>query len=391
MNKLTEVLPYLLEASLCMLGFYVLYILLYRKQTFFKVNRVYLTVTLLASLVIPLIKIHPLLVAQVPPALINPVTASSSSPIIEFNEVSTFNIWNVITIIYLIGVGLGVLFYIYKLARLVSLIASAKINIIGRYQVILTEGKYPTSSFFNYILWDNKSGEFSELEMKSMIAHEMVHIKQLHTVDNLLVELVKCFFWFNPVAYLYNKELKMTHEFLADDDVVRKSKEFTMADYERLLSKQLLNNVGYQLTNNFNMSNLKTRINMISKPKSKKAALLRTFVAVPAMAFAILWVQEPVLANNPNPVEIINGQSIVLKGTYTGKKLYVQNPFKSDGSGFTTLEVRVNGEVFDTPSINSSAFEIDLSSKYPAGTDVKIELVHSKGSHPRFLNPEVIK
>ena len=52
--------------------------------------------------------------------------------------------------------------------------------------------------------------------------------------------------------------------------------------------------------------------------------------------------------------------TILLEGNYHGRNLYVQNPFASEGVGFCTFEVKVNGQV-TTDEINSSAFEIDLS------------------------------
>ncbi|MEM8908246.1 MAG: hypothetical protein AAGD05_10410, partial [Bacteroidota bacterium] len=53
-------LNYILEVSICWLVFYMLYVLLLSKQTFFAINRWYLLSTLIAGLLIPLIVLPPM-------------------------------------------------------------------------------------------------------------------------------------------------------------------------------------------------------------------------------------------------------------------------------------------------------------------------------------------
>lgn len=82
---------------------------------------------------------------------------------------------------------------------------------------------------------------------------------------------------------------------------------------------------------------------------------------------------------------------IVLEGHYQGKNLYVQNPFAGSGVGFCTFEVTVNGEV-TTDEINSSAFEIDFTSRQlTLGESVIVKIKHKDDCKPKVLNPEVLK
>lgn len=82
---------------------------------------------------------------------------------------------------------------------------------------------------------------------------------------------------------------------------------------------------------------------------------------------------------------------IVLEGNYQGKNIYVQNPFASEGVGFCTFEVQVNGKT-TTDEINSSAFEIDLTFfQLALGTPVEIKIKHKDDCKPRVVNPEVLK
>lgn len=83
--------------------------------------------------------------------------------------------------------------------------------------------------------------------------------------------------------------------------------------------------------------------------------------------------------------------SLVLKGVYQGKDLYVKNPFGEDGVGFCVYEVYVNDEL-TRDELNSSAFAIDFSILgIEKGESVEVVLNHKKGCGPLVLNPEAIK
>jgi hypothetical protein len=82
---------------------------------------------------------------------------------------------------------------------------------------------------------------------------------------------------------------------------------------------------------------------------------------------------------------------MVVKGTYQGENLYVQNPFSSSGVGFCVIDVSVNDQQ-SIDEINSSAFEIDFSSyQLFRGQSVTVKITYKDGCTPRVLNPEVLK
>lgn len=86
-----------------------------------------------------------------------------------------------------------------------------------------------------------------------------------------------------------------------------------------------------------------------------------------------------------------NAGVIVLEGNYYGKNLYVQNPFASEGVGFCTFEVLVNGQT-TTDEVNSSAFEVDLSFfQLEMGSSIEVKIKHKDDCKPRVVNPEVLK
>lgn len=83
--------------------------------------------------------------------------------------------------------------------------------------------------------------------------------------------------------------------------------------------------------------------------------------------------------------------TLLVEGKYQNKNLYVQNFFGGSGIGFCAFEVKVNGNI-TTDEVNSSAFEIDLSSqKLKFGDKVVIEILHKDGCQPKVLNMEDLK
>ncbi len=210
----------------------------------------------------------------------------TSTHYIDNNVESAIDIVAILWAIYLIGVVVFSLKFMYQIFKLIQFIKKGEVVTKNRHYMICTNGQYPTSSFFGYVLWDN-TVSYSDKELDQIITHEMAHIKHLHSVDNLLLEIVSILLWFNPMVYLYNKSLKEVHEYLADEEVLMAS-ENTIDEYETLINKQLLNNIGFQLSNNFNMSNLKTRIIMTTKPRSKKRATLKVLIVIPVMGLLMV-------------------------------------------------------------------------------------------------------
>ncbi|QHS54096.1 hypothetical protein GWR56_00475 [Mucilaginibacter sp. 14171R-50] len=82
---------------------------------------------------------------------------------------------------------------------------------------------------------------------------------------------------------------------------------------------------------------------------------------------------------------------IEINGIYTGKNLYVQNPFSNSGETYCVYEVKVNGMTASDP-FESSAFEIDLSKySFKLGDAVTVHIYHRDGCLPKILNPEVLQ
>lgn len=115
---------------------------------------------------------------------------------------------------------------------------------------------------------------------KLVLAHETVHIRQLHTLDVLFFECLKIMGWFNPFYYLLEKELRQTHEFTADAVMLQNG--VSASRYcEALLSCAL---AGMRVpVNYFHGSQIKTRIYMMNKPKNRRKGAVLFAAAVLAL------------------------------------------------------------------------------------------------------------
>jgi len=137
---------------------------------------------------------------------------------------------------------------------------------------------------FSFFKWIFTPLHFSSAEdEETIIAHEQIHVDQYHSIDVILYELFTIMFWWNPVVWLLKKEMKITLEYLADEETL--SKGFEPKRYQYLLLEISNYNTGIYIANNFNVSQLKKRIIMINKRKSCNHKLFKYMFIIPVSFF----------------------------------------------------------------------------------------------------------
>lgn len=293
-------LPYILKVTICWAVFYSLYALLLRKETFFHINRWYLLGTLLLGLVIPFIQWQPSPVIEEHPTYeiaIEPIqyrvqqfqyAVQTQQPVLESNTFSV-NWRQVIFAIYLIGVVAFTARFGYGLWKIWQLYRSSEVVQQGKIKVVYTPTPHLPFSFFNLLFW-SKTFEAKLNEKVQILRHEEAHIKQWHTLDVLLMEVLNILFWCSPMIYLYRNSLRTVHEYLADALVLQTTHR---KQYGRLLLKQSMSGLQIALANHFINSSLfnselKNRILMMTRNKSSKRALMRYLFFAPILLLAIL-------------------------------------------------------------------------------------------------------
>lgn len=138
--------------------------------------------------------------------------------------------------------------------------------------VALIDDLHTSYSFLNTIFLNKQSYEKNEIDYK-ILKHELIHIKQKHSADVLLIELLTSLFWYNPFLYLYKRAIKLNHEFLADEGVVKESNQ--ILEYQRILVNQSESNY-HSFASSFNYLITKKRLLMITKNTSNKSIFFRS-------------------------------------------------------------------------------------------------------------------
>lgn len=257
---------YLIIANIYLTLFCLFYWICLSKETFFQLNRWYLIGTVLLSFILPVIQLSWLQeifkssTVFTARASIDAVTIYTEPSMEEKNSPPLLQIplW---LAIYLLGCTVQLALTVRK-----TLILKRKLQ---------TNNPGDAYSFMGCIKVDSDQ-EGAGFVLK----HERVHAEQFHSIDILFAEMVKILSWFNPVVYYWNKSIKLTHEYIADEAMNKTAKE--RLAYAELLISRTFAIAPSTLTNNFlNHSFIKNRIHMLFKNKSKRTALLKYTLAVP--------------------------------------------------------------------------------------------------------------
>ncbi|MFT6797574.1 MAG: hypothetical protein ACJART_002727 [Maribacter sp.] len=179
------------------------------------------------------------------------------------------------------GMLLAAFYFGYKLYRLQQLRAQGTIAHFPNFTRVVVKNSELAFSFFKSILLGDK---VLSREHKSIIQHELVHIKQRHSLDLVFFELMRIIGWFNPLVYVYQNRISELHEFIADAHVPKTERT---AHYDLLLS-QVFQTQNISFVNQFYKNSLiKKRIVMLQKSKSKKIFQLKYLLFTP-LVFGML-------------------------------------------------------------------------------------------------------
>ena len=122
-------------------------------------------------------------------------------------------------------------------------------------------------------------------ELKEIIRHEFIHVKQKHTLDIIWGELLCILNWYNPIAWLIRKSIRQNLEFIADNKVLQSG--IDKKEYQYLLLK-VIGVSHFSIATQFNFSSLKKRIAMMNKIKSARVHLLKFLFMLPLIAVLLL-------------------------------------------------------------------------------------------------------
>lgn len=287
---MNAILNYMLEANAGLLIILACYRIFLTRETDFTLMRIFLLTGILSCLVFPLIHVKSatpiagLSVGQMIPSYWLPEVVVGGNGAQQI-PATAFGLWDYTAIVYLAGLVIGGLVFLFQLSRLFSVMWHAKPYPLGRLRIAESPDDKPTFSFFNFI-FIGKAHTLSGMEKQQIILHESIHARQRHSFDVLLMNVLKIFFWFNPFIYIYKKIFIHLHEFEADARAVEQT---DVNKYCSLLAKVALQSADFTLASHFNHSLTVKRIEMIRTIKSaiKRWKVAALVAAIPVMFFFI--------------------------------------------------------------------------------------------------------
>ena len=285
--------------------FYALYLWLFRRDRWFDLSRAYLFIILGFCSLFPWFQL--------------PASVMSSTPATEFlmtvDNPETYVVGNIpmeepelslkldiIPSIYFGGVALMLAILIIQLTAQAVRIRRLRREypVYGRANgfeipkgalLILVPDNTEPYSFFKHIVVGTRG--LDEEEMHCILAHESVHVSRNHSIDIVCMRVSCCVLWFIPFAWMMLHELRAVHEYQADAAAADGDNK----DYLRLLYRQTTG-FGYgHITNKFNSINIKKRIVMMNKTKSRFGAW-KMLAALPVAALLMM------VGCKPAPAEV---------------------------------------------------------------------------------------
>jgi TonB family protein len=272
---------YIIKSSVSLMLLFGLYWFLLRKEKLFVFNRYFLVVSVVLSLVLPFIsvpvnfRVTPQLNEIIPaynygdPQIRIPDNITTGDVnISQPNTGKKFSLISISAILFGIYIS-GVMLFLIRFLRNIYLIIkrgklSEKIRYKG-YRIVLTNDKTGPCCFFSSIFL-NKDDYLNGKIDRELLNHELEHVRQSHTVDIILIELVKIFYWFNPVHLLYERAIRINHEYLADNGVINDISD--IKNYSDKLLSFISCNSNMSLTSGSNNSFTKLRLIMMMKSRS---------------------------------------------------------------------------------------------------------------------------
>ncbi len=273
-------IAYIVTSGLLLSVFYAFFMLLMRKTTFFTFNRFSLMAGSLLCLALPLIHwdFSGTAVSNVIPTLTLPQAVVSA-------EGGTLNAadkgisWlGVVSGIYFLGAFVVLIMNILSVIQTSRMIASGEHIQKEGVKVTIVDAPVASFSFLGHIVISREDFTANPV----ILTHEMSHVRKHHSVDVLLFSVVTVLHWFNPLVWLARAELKMLHEYEADESVIGQG--VNAADYQLLLVRKAVGEHRFRLANGFNHTKLSNRITMMMSEKTNGWIRLSYVACVPLLA-----------------------------------------------------------------------------------------------------------
>ena len=261
---MTGFLLYIIKSTVYLSVFYAFFMLVMRKTTFFRFNRGAFISGTIICMILPFINIRiPEGMAPVMPILESALNHEPAESMM------------------LEGAVITLAFTVRSCLLMRKMMNAVRPMKYKEMDLRITDAAIPSFSWGRHIVISRKDLE----DNPAILTHEEMHVRCGHSIDLLAYAIITTLHWFNPLVWIARTELKMLHEYEADDLTINQGIDATQ--YQLLLVKKAVGAKRFQLANGFNHSKLKNRITMMHKNKTNKWMRLAYILCVPALIGAM--------------------------------------------------------------------------------------------------------
>lgn len=391
---MNALLTYLFKVLLVSGALYGFYRMLFVNRTSFGLNRTLLFLSMILSPLLPLISLEMSKQDQkLPVYLLQDVVIGPINNVpVAYGSLVTY-----ISVIYCIIS----LFFICRI--ITGAISISRIYFKGEkmlrpsVKIIISDENIRPFSLFNMIFIPRKA--WNDPACSQIILHEETHVKQRHSIDVFVSEILCALFWVIPFMWKFKSSLKLTHEFLADEKIKERSPGLT--DYFNLLVADAGVNLFFA-ANHFNKSFTLKRIKMMKKNPTPSVSRWLYLTVLPLLAVIFLTVSCSY--GDKNPSEANNGKDISDQTsdntTQEGKTVFetadvmpVFGKTEKDLAAYLSKEIKypeeakekgIQGKVFVTFTVNESGNISDAFISKPANPILDAEALRVVNKMPAW-------
>jgi hypothetical protein len=300
-------ISYLIKCIICSGILIAVYHLFLEREKMFRFNRAYLLLSLVFALAVPFVsfeipvepggQVFPdspetILVQHIPitetTGSFTPLTSQSQWPIMPswlgWAAIGWAAIgWAAVSLVLLIRFG-------WNIRSILKLKSQCRTIPMDGANLVLVPGEIVSYTFLNNIFIAENAFDNRDTQHE-ILAHELAHARQLHSLDIIGIELLTALFWFNPFLYFYQRAIRLNHEFLADETVL--SHYDDVKNYQLLLLNSVLGAKQMSLSSSFNYSITKKRLAMMTKiQNTKKQYFKQATVAMLAIGLTFIFSEK---------------------------------------------------------------------------------------------------
>ena len=286
---MTSFLLYIARAGLYLGLFYAFYLLVMRRTTFFRLNRALLLCGSFLCLMLPFFRLRSVVTAGLASEL---SMAAAGTEAAEEAVQAAFPWKEVLLAIYAAGALATLTLYAlsaWKIRRTMRRGESTRMD--DGCRLIVLDEDVPSFSWGRKVVMSRKD----LAENPAILTHEMMHVHCRHSVDLLLFFPLQLLFWWNPLVWITREELRLLHEYEADEGVIQKGIDAT--SYQLLLVRKAVGEHRFTMASGFQHAKLKSRIEMMIKPGSS-GWMRWSYVAMVPILGCFMFICNPVKAVN---------------------------------------------------------------------------------------------